>query len=456
MQKTYFIILSLFTILVSCNSKSVTKNDVLEIIDTDNIKEFNQIQSKINIDTLTFTKNRTLLHFALIQGAKKISKQLITESKFIHELDADNVSPLIITIAKRYNHLTDLLLQKNVDVNIVQTNLDISSLNYVIDDKNLELLKKLVAHKANLFHKRKNGNTLLHSAVSNSNSDIVNYLLNKKLSDTIKNKNGQTVLDIAIYNDDIEIQKIFLDRFSPLQKRQFIQNLMNNNPLNNITIVDTTATTPVKQKQLATWLSQKWISKINLEEVFIKLKDTNAIKAFLNKGIDINFISNEKNVALIHNAAIGHRLGLMNFILANGGNINLVSKDEKTPLMYSLGFSTKFIDYPELNNKIEKAGFKFTNKFKDFSQINFEATIEDKIYFINFLIAKGSNISYKNSNDENALYVAQSVFNEIGEKLLLDNGAKITKEYKLTKWDKEALKQAEKRDYQRRVEEVLR
>jgi ankyrin repeat protein len=421
----------------------------MEVIGNDNVQEFEELLTKINIDTVKFKNNRTALHFAIIQEARNITTKLIKESRFINQLDDNQLSPLMITIINRDYGLTYQLLEKGVDANVIDTRFGLSALHYAIEHKNLTLIKKLVAHGALLNVNTNNGDTPLHIAVSRGNEEIVTYFLNKKISDTITNNDGETVLDYAVQVNNFDISKQFITRYSAAQKKELVQNILGNDPLRNITIVDTTKNSIVKEKQLIKWMDQKWISKKDLKETFVRLKDTTVINILLNKGIDINYISKDNQYALIHMTAIGNQLGLLKFLISKGANVNLISEREVSPLMYSVQFSSGLSDLnlklEDLNSKLVKSQLGFNPDFLTETGLNPEITIEKNLFFIQYLIDHNANVNYVNKRNENALYYAQANLNKLAEKLLLENNSKITKEYKLTQLDKAMIKNGEKR-----------
>ncbi|WP_062060192.1 ankyrin repeat domain-containing protein [Aquimarina longa] len=442
-MKKNILISVLFNLILSCNSKpeSIKIDDIMRVIDRDNIQEFEDLLSKIDVDTIKLEDNRTLLHFAMIQEANKISQKLIRESKYINQLDDHQISPLIIAVVNKNSILIDKLLEKKVDLNVIETHLGLSALHCAIQNKDLKLVKKLVNNGALLDVNTNDGDTPLHTAILNGNKAIVSYLLDKKMSDTIANNDGYTALDYAVLKNNFDIQNLFLNRFSVSQKKELSQNILLNDPLNNTTIVDISKSDAEKEKQLIQWIDQNWISRVHLEEVFVKLKDTTVINILLNKKIDINQISKESELALIHMATIGNHLGLLKFLLSKGANINLVSKkDNMSPLMYSVQFQSRLGD---LNKELIKTSIRFNPVFLQKTGLNPEITLKKQLFFIQYLIDHGANVNFVNTKKENALYHAQRNLNKAAEKLLIENNSKIVKEYKLTAFDKKMIKQDE-------------
>ena len=130
-----------FLILISCSKKN--SENIIQIIDNDDLASFQKLRHEINLDTVNFDGGGTALHYALKTGSYKISEQLIKDNYKLNAVDSYNLTPLLITSLGTGNKLTNILLEKPIELNTIDNTNGYSAVHYASHYNNLDLIKKL-------------------------------------------------------------------------------------------------------------------------------------------------------------------------------------------------------------------------------------------------------------------------------------------------------------------------
>ncbi|MCQ2755029.1 MAG: AAA family ATPase, partial [bacterium] len=171
-----------------------------EDADTNLIKE--HLSMGININSVDYqnkspifySKNIQIFEF-LHQNGANLNIQDIYGNSLLHQ-----------AIIKKQNNIIDYLIDNEINLDLEDIN-GKTPLFLTID--NPELFDKLNQAGADLHHKDKNGQNLLHYAAINDNSELYLKLLNLGLNPFLKNNSGKTSVDIAKSKNNIAIINMF-------------------------------------------------------------------------------------------------------------------------------------------------------------------------------------------------------------------------------------------------------
>jgi len=411
---TSFIVLSL---LFSCNQQPTLSNFKIAI-NKDDLKTINKLSKTVDLDTLRFFNNRTILHQAVLQNATSIAKKFIDESLFLNKIDSSGQTAFIMAVMNNNNTIAEHLLLKDINLNTVDNLNGYASIHYAVNNENLELVKKIVEKGAAIDIKTGSiENTALHRAIYKENPAIINILRENNAIDTISNLNGDNAIDYAVESSNIDVLNIFLKDFSIEDKKKLLY-----------TAIKSSNEHPLLDKLL----KESWVTKKTLQENFIYTHNTTTAKKLINYGCNEHYISKEKGYGAIHHAAIRGDVAMLEFLLENGADINTPSgknsNDRRTPLMHAAAL----YDELTINQKIGNSVISLSSSFEDIMGVSSEKTKENSLEAVQLLIKNGADLNYVNAAKENALYIAASTFNHNVKALLIEKKVAETKAFKPT------------------------
>ncbi|CAK4633492.1 hypothetical protein LEN26_000236 [Aphanomyces euteiches] len=172
----------------------------------DEVVEFLLGHIDVNLQT---KEGATPLYVAAGNGHLKIVIQLIGHKANVALSHHSGWSPLHIASSKGHvdtvAHLADC-----IDINL-PTNHGSTPLHLAATYGKLEVVKCLIAKKANTHAVDTNGSSPLHDACANGHIDVVGYLIDY-VDVNFRNNNGQTPLYQAAHSGKLEIVKFLLDK----------------------------------------------------------------------------------------------------------------------------------------------------------------------------------------------------------------------------------------------------
>lgn len=165
----------LSTLLLITSLSSFSQNDVFTIARSGTVEDLKKIVNKD--PEIINTKNSngfTPLILACYKGNVAVVKFLIENSKTINT-SSDMGTPLMACVVKGSNEILELLLQKGADPNLTDSK-GTTALMYAAQFQNIDAIKLLLKHKAEIQHKDKDGKTAFEFAVFTNNEEIINIL----------------------------------------------------------------------------------------------------------------------------------------------------------------------------------------------------------------------------------------------------------------------------------------
>ncbi len=379
-MKLHITCLSIFLLIVSCNNNKPI--DIIETIENDDLINFQEHRKKIDIDTVNFFGGGTALHYALKYGSYKISKQLIKDNYKLNSVDSINLTPLLIASFGSNDRLVDLLIERSVDLNVIENKNGFTALHYAVHNNNLKLVKKLVGSNAdlNIISKSDKKETPLHLALKKQNIDIINLFLKAKAVDTVKNSKNETVRDLGITSNNLKIRDVFYNRLTKNEKENlFVETVRNTK---NIELL----------KKI---LNEENLSQELINESFLFSKDTLISKTLIENNAKVSYLNTTCDLGAIHYAAARGDVIMLKFLIDNGANVNqLSSKNQISPLMHAASLYDNFPVNGITKNCVELLVNKEKNK-------------NNSLEAVKVLLENKADLHFANLSNENVLYVSE-------------------------------------------------
>ena len=294
---------------------------------------------------------KTPLHITFENHAPQLAHTLITEFKANTEIrDKQNWTPLHTAIDRGYSRYSQELLEKFLQEDI-DTDVSWIQLHAACLEENKQDVQFLLAASTDVNHSSSAGYAPLHIALAKSNIDLVTLLLDQTVDINYETIDHQTPLHISVENgNEIIIQKLLAWKADPNLK-----NVLGNTSLhlavqlNNETgswllgeddissscvscqpcsiqtvhaIIDHGAFVNAVNNKGQTAL---WLACYNGQEEFAKI--------LLDTGADPN-IADKYGDSCLHAAMHGRcNRETIKQILDHGAHVNVINKDETTPLL---------------------------------------------------------------------------------------------------------------------------
>jgi len=155
-------------------------------------------------------EHRTPLHYLCSEGDTAAAKLLIGAGAKLDIQDAQLMTPLHLAIDAEQNDCIDLLLKSGADVNLgnYSSGVDNSPLMDAAFVGNVELMKKLIAAKADINKQGKQDMSALHLAARKKHAEAAACLLEAGADMNLESKVG-TALTLARKNGGLELLKVF-------------------------------------------------------------------------------------------------------------------------------------------------------------------------------------------------------------------------------------------------------
>ena len=305
-QEQVDFLLKFENINVNCKNKEYKQTPLHKAVKQGNQEIIDSLLAKGADVNAKDNLENTPLHIAAVEGNEETIQKLLSNSKV--DIDAKNQAgdtPFHTATKNKKSAAVRALLQfKGIGINVVNRNGN-TSLDIAAGNGDVAIMKILLNNHADI-RIDEDGNTLLHKAVESAEKDAIQLLLDtKKFDVNAKNANGETPLSIAI------------------DKGSKVENIMLLLSCPGINIDNT-------NKYNITFL-HLLVQRMKFDDIAA------AIKAFLDKGADINAKTKPLNYTPLHQAIEWGNQSAIEALLSQPGiELNVQSKQGHTPLHIAL------------------------------------------------------------------------------------------------------------------------
>lgn len=175
------------------------------------------IKNYIDINSVD-SKGNTALVYSIIYHRIGYFKRLVREKADLNTINKRGESPLMIALNKKYDDITKILLDYDVDVTACNDNMENIYFS-IVRSHNLELLDKMLKNHPSLIDSKnftKRG--LLHQAVMINDYNISEYLLDNGILPNVSDNFGETPIFFAIRNKNLDIIRLLMSRGALIEK----------------------------------------------------------------------------------------------------------------------------------------------------------------------------------------------------------------------------------------------
>jgi ankyrin repeat protein len=151
---------------------------------------------------------KTPLHIAVMFDRNEIIELLITLGAHVDSKDRDGRTPFQQAMMVNSYEIAEILMKRGANVDAKNPKTGSTLLHSAAGSKNIEDVKFLLAHGADVNAKHDEGGTPLHQAAAWSSVEIVELLLENNADPTMKTNSGKTAEEVADEYDNPEIAEL--------------------------------------------------------------------------------------------------------------------------------------------------------------------------------------------------------------------------------------------------------
>ena len=339
----------------------------------------------------------TLLHLAAQKGLREVIGTLIAKNIDINAKNSNGQTPAHLAVQGRQQAIVKLLLEKGADIT-AKDNDGNTLLILACQGRRWAIAQDLVEAGAHVNQAGKDGQTPLHLAVARGPKDLIELLLNKGANVNARDEQGRTALHLVV----------------PRGNRDLVELLLTHGA--DVNAQDKQAGTPALHA-LNVW-------KLDVVDLLIKsgadvtnpylaayTGNMSGIQNVLNSD---SGVADYKGLTLLHTAAAGGQIELVNFLIGRGLDVKASTEDGLVPLHYAaMG------NHQEVANILITHGAPVDSGEQTPLLVAADAGHKD---MVKFLISKGADI---NKGPQTALHTEVDWWDIDAVKLLLELGADV-------------------------------
>ncbi|XP_019852448.1 PREDICTED: ankyrin-3-like [Amphimedon queenslandica] len=377
---------------------------------TDVVELFLNGKRRVDTNCKDFFRTRPI-HLAVQKGNITIIQMLVDHNADVNCKDLDGMTPLHYGFKTKNQPVVEHLLYNcEANPNICDKD-NRSILHFAVDTIKLHMLDKsisifeVLARKADVNIKDKDGNTPLLYAVLVCSVRLVTILLENKANPNIRNNLGHTALQYAVSQEKFEILILLLDYNADLNARMTKkEERFKNDPMSRVKIDET---------------ALHFIIRLKFSSHFYKL--------LLNRGADLKICDADGYTALYY-AAMNKDYDLVEYLNAKGADIKVKDVNGLTLLHHAaIMNSYRLTDLVLANKKLDvNMACKKGNSALHYAAMNETEEEEDdeycneKKWICLLLINKGAQINCKNEQNGMTplLYAVSKKYTEIAKVII--------------------------------------
>ncbi|XP_076395542.1 uncharacterized protein LOC143265743 isoform X1 [Megachile rotundata] len=399
------------------------------------------LKNKANINIASI-EGMTALHFAVQNNRLEVVTTLLEHGANSNAKNIDKTTPLHYAAANGHKEIVDLLIKSGAEVNS-KGGRNLTPLHAATMNCHTDVVDLLIKHKAEINGQDIEGNIPLHIAVMKNNQDIIDLLIKNKADVNAKNIYGLTPLHTATANCSTDIIDLLIRNKAKVN----VTSHDNFTPLLAATISGSVDAISFLIKNGA---EVNTVNKfgITLLQVAVVGGHKDAVNALIRNKADVNAFGTGGTA--LHLAARNGNNQLVQILIKNGANVNVDSRNMKTPLAAAVESNCKEVVETLISNgaNVDAAngaalssavffGHKDIIKVlldnnanihlshvKDTTLLHLTAT-RGETEIVNVLIEKGANINATNNDGITPLHCAVSAGYRDTVELLLLKGANV-------------------------------
>ncbi len=285
-------------------------------------------------------EGNSLLHYAIALQNYRVARYLVDKGIDVNIRRNKNwVAALYLAVQKSDYNIIELLLSNGSNVNTQLSNGYTPLFGAVLikdKDERKGIVQLLMKYNANINLQDIRGNTVLHRAFRMEDKELIGSILGYNPNLALKNQRGLNPLESLLNTNDLktlDIAKLIIEHGGSVSEPQL--NAIVHNDLQSIEVY-------LKKNSQLDYSSYFYgpLDRISLIRLMAFFGNTETIDLLCEYGVpvlcqdDRETISNSR-VQLIHNLAEMGRNEMISSLLKRGVDVNCLSRDGYTPIIYA-------------------------------------------------------------------------------------------------------------------------
>ncbi|XP_051172785.1 putative ankyrin repeat protein RF_0381 [Leptopilina boulardi] len=306
---------------------------ICEALNNDNMQVVKLLlQNGANVNVTRNSTENSPLHLAIIKNNIEILQLLLEKNVRLNVVNKEKKTPLHIAIDQQNEEFVKLLLDKGADTEF-KDKFNYTPLHMAIKNGNLKIIQHLINHKADINSFREN-ETALHFAVKNNRSDIVKLLLKNDVI-KINSTSYYSLLFLAVSQCNHKILLLLLEHQNENENEMNVDEKINSE--SNFKVLLHRAVVDGNREIIAVLV--KYNFDINSKDEFGRTPMYHAYthnkldicKYLLKSGSSINEKIDE-NLNILHVSVENNDEKFVKFLLKNGADVNAITINGCTSL----------------------------------------------------------------------------------------------------------------------------
>ncbi len=396
-----------------------------------------------NIDDINITDNngQTVLFHSVLKEDDSITKFLVSNGIDVNVLDKKRQTALfnamilgaknLPTVELLLKHGAKLNIKDYADKTVLDEILKIASIaNSDKSEKNLENKYRLVSKDRNYIRLTgilidcglavdrmdAQGKTVLYKEVERENYETIDFLISSGADINAQDKEGRTVLFDAILKGSSNMNMIdhLITKGADIDHMDYHER----------TIIDDLVQAVLITRNRKKPISKRFLDISETEDYIALIKKILLFKPRLN-------LPRKDGKTIIFDLVVENNLELIKLFVSAGADLNIVDKEENTPLSYMIDHGLQITNQREKEQFLERLVFLLKFRVdvnmldKEKRTVFHKAVMADNLEVVEKLLTKKSDLNIRDKQGRTALHHTQWKGNYKIARLLISAGADI-------------------------------